>query len=218
MVIQEHYDESLIVLRRKLYWEISDILYLTLREGNYSKKPTDPHIRAKVQTLLRVDFILHQTFNKTLWRDISRYGPDFWEELRFYTQQKWRIRTFCQTVIKSIRFGPDQVEAALRLETRLVIPESPWGREYTVDYTWCLVSKLNMRVFRNLIRIREYPELCDNLMEGSQDAPLTYFYKNKTSAEVDMNPAFCRHDNASRNNVTFNIPLEVLLATDLYNT
>ena len=38
LTIVEHYDESLIVMRRKLCWEISDILYLPLRIGNYSRE------------------------------------------------------------------------------------------------------------------------------------------------------------------------------------
>ena len=36
--ITEHFDESLILMRRKLCWDLKDILYFTLKPGNYTYK------------------------------------------------------------------------------------------------------------------------------------------------------------------------------------
>ena len=218
MLITEHYDESLIVLRRKLCWEISDILYLPLRIGNHGNKNYTSYadIRQKVRTLARVDFLLHEMFNESLWGDISEYGTDFWEEFSFYSKQKIRIVNFCSKIIKSIKLGSQRVEEVLNLDETLVVPESPWGREYVIDHVWCLVSKLNMRVFRNIIRVHEYPELCSSLSQESHQVSLTDFRKNRTDPEVMMNPAFCFGKRTPENR-TFQIPLDALLATDLYN-
>ena len=97
-----------------------------------------------------------------------------------------------------------------------MVPESPWGQKYAIDHVWCLVSKLNMRVFRNIIRVHEYPELCRSLSKSSRQVPLTDFQKNRTEPDVFMNPAFCSGKRTPENR-TFQIPLDVLLATHLYN-
>ena len=36
--ITEHFDESLILMRRKLCWDLKDILYFALKPGNYTYK------------------------------------------------------------------------------------------------------------------------------------------------------------------------------------
>ena len=90
MLITEHYDESLIVMRRKLCWEISDILCLPLRIGHHGNKDYTSYsdIREKVRTLARVDFLLHEMFNSSLWRDIAQYGRNFWDEFKFIQNKK----------------------------------------------------------------------------------------------------------------------------------
>ena len=155
-------------------------------------------------------------FNESLWRDIALYGTNFWEEFSFYSKQKFRIVNFCSKIFKSIKLGSQRVEEVLNLKETLVVPESPWGREYTIDHVWCLVSKLNMRVFRNIIRVHEFPELCSSLSQDSHQMPLTDFQKNRTDPEVMMNSAFCSGKRTPENR-TFQIPQDVLLATDLYN-
>ena len=36
--ITEHFDESLVLMRRKLCWDLKDILYFSLKPGNYTHK------------------------------------------------------------------------------------------------------------------------------------------------------------------------------------
>ena len=108
------------------------------------------------------------------------------------------------------------VKDVLDLQDFLIIPESPWGNQYTIDHVWCLVSKLNMRIFRNIIRVREYPELCENLAEDSEMFPLTIFKKYRNDSAVRMNPAFCSQ-NRTWNTSTFQIPWSILLAMEMYN-
>ena len=66
----EYPDESLIVMRRKLCWEISDILYLPLNARVYEAKKKLFHhtLSDKLSNWSRVDTILHSTFNRTLWK------------------------------------------------------------------------------------------------------------------------------------------------------
>ena len=72
-----------------------------------------------MRTLAGVDFLLHEMFNSSLWRDIAQYGRDFWDELKFYSKQKIRIVNFCRKIIKSIKLGSEKVEDVLNLKESL---------------------------------------------------------------------------------------------------
>ena len=42
VLITEHFDESLVLLRRNLCWDLEDIMYTAMKPGNYTYK-TKPH-------------------------------------------------------------------------------------------------------------------------------------------------------------------------------
>ena len=217
MIISEHHDESLIVMRRKLCWEISDIMYLPLRVVNYEYKqsPLNASLGEKLRNWSMVDLMLHKTFNETLWIQISRYGQDFWKELEFFNIQKKRIFEFCNPIITLAKAEASKVRNTLELNEYIVIPESPWGSEYKIDYVWCLMSKIDLVVFRNIIRVKEYPKLCNHLYRKFKHIPLTTFRKYRNSSKVRLNPMFCSQNRTSPNS-TFQVPYSVLLRSTIY--
>ena len=165
VVILEYFDESLVVLRRKLCWDLSDILYLPLNVKSYSHKTFSLN-SSFIKTLRNwnlVDFKLYETFNETLWKTIAAYPRDFEEEVTFYKAQKRRICTFCEPIVQGLAEGTNE---------NLIIPESPWGKEFKVDYKWCIFSAIRGRVFKNILRIKEHPEICNILHNSTIDFPL----------------------------------------------
>ena len=203
-LIAEHMDESLIVMRRRLCWEISDILYLTLRARNYGTKDKqlDPELVEKLTNWSRVDAMLYKTFNEKLWKNIAQYGEDFWEELKFYKKQNERIFDFCAPFLKTKKEYCNISD----LEKYMEIPQSPWGNPFKVDVLWCMMGKISTMILRNIIRVRQYPELCDNIV------PLTnyrLFKKSRTRPEVMLHPDHCSPDMTSEGS-TFRVPVPVL--------
>ena len=192
MAIAEYPDESLIVMRRKLCWEISDILYLPLNARVYEakKKQFDPTLSDKLRNWSRVDVLLHKTFNRSLWRDITQYGQDFWDELKFYKVLKQRINNFCDPIIKQ-RFNKSGLRIVLDSLQKITIPGSPWGREYIIDSVWCLMNKVSPVGCRNIIQVQNHPELCNHLHRKSSSTRLTTFQKQTQSNITTMNPVFC---------------------------
>ena len=217
MAIAEYPDESLIVMRRKLCWEISDILYLPLNARVYEakKKQLDPKLSDKLRNWSRVDVLLHKTFNRSLWKQISDYGQDFWDELNFYKVQKQRINNFCDPIIRQ-RFSNRKLKKILDPLQEITIPGSPWGREYIIDTIWCLMSKVSPVVFRNIIRVQNYPELCDHLHRNSSSVDSLTFKKQRQSNVTIMNPLFCSAE-VLETESGFRVPRKVLEHPENYD-
>ena len=204
VLVAEHFDESLIVLRRKLFWAISDIFYLSLLVQNYHYKyyPLEQELVDKLTNWSRVDTMLWETFNETLWKNIAQYGEDFWEELTFYRNQKERIVQFCSPFIESQMKWCNVSD----FKEYLDIPDSSWGAAFRIDVVWCMVSKFDLTIIKNTIRVRQYPELCDNIV------PITnyrLFRKSRTRPEVMLHPAHCSSNKMSEGS-SFRLPLSVL--------
>ncbi|XP_055774907.1 galactosylceramide sulfotransferase-like [Salvelinus fontinalis] len=75
VMLVEHFDESLMLLKDALCWEMDDLLFFKLnaRKGSTVSKLT-PELRAKALEWNAVDWRLYQHFNVTFWRKVEAYG------------------------------------------------------------------------------------------------------------------------------------------------
>ena len=219
MLISEYPDESLILMRRKLCWEISDILYLSLNVKTYSSKESnrDGILAEKLKNWSKADLILYNIFNETLWNGITEHGSSFWDELEFYQAQTRRIYEFCTSIVNLVEENTGQVREMLESSDHIIFPKSPWGGEYKIDHVWCLMSKLNLMAFKNIIRVKEYPELCNLLTSDSHLLSLNKFNTLKSENKFGMNPMHCSK-NLTAGTSSYQVPVEVLLDPKVYTT
>ena len=210
MLITEHMDESLIVMRRKLCWDISDIFYLSQIVSFYNYKNTQlrPDLVEKLTNWSRVDDLLYKTFNETVWKSIAQYGEDFWEELNFFINQKERILKFCSPVVNF----PGEYFNISNLEEHILVPKSSWGNEFKIDRVWCMVNRMTDLVLQNTIRVKQYPELCSHTRT---EADIRDFYISETDSNVMLHPDHCS-DNKTSLRHTFQLPLPILMDERCY--
>ena len=92
VMVNEFYDESLILLKRRLCWEPRDILYIPNRISRYRNIPTlmPWEVEHSLQTLNPADFALFRHFARKLFDEIGKENY-FWQEL-------WRFRTMNRQV------------------------------------------------------------------------------------------------------------------------
>ena len=88
----------------------------------YKRLPMQDKLVDVLRNWSSVDVMLHKVFNETLWKNIAKYGEGFWNELNFYQTHLQRIVDFCSNISNT---------------KRIIVPESPWGNEFIVDYMWC---------------------------------------------------------------------------------
>lgn len=77
VMISEYFDESLILLRHLLNWDLEDIVYFKLNmRTESSKQSLNPELSAKIRAWNSVDAHLFDYFNASLWRQLTALGLD----------------------------------------------------------------------------------------------------------------------------------------------
>ena len=118
VMINEYFDESLILLKKLLCWQFEDILYVKLNQRPPRPKQELSNItKQQIFNWNRADLMFYDFFNKTFWRKIKEYGPEFWDDLRQFREMNSRIQEMCinSNVTKIIDVGNVLIH---RLKTR----------------------------------------------------------------------------------------------------
>ncbi|XP_064617365.1 galactosylceramide sulfotransferase-like [Liolophura sinensis] len=98
VLILEKFDESLVLLKRKLCWTTNDILYMVQNENR--KKPV-VNITAQDKENLKnwsmADYTLYEHFLSKLQRSIETEGEDFQQELSLFRAIQRQFVEFCRS-------------------------------------------------------------------------------------------------------------------------
>ncbi|XP_013382138.1 galactose-3-O-sulfotransferase 3 [Lingula anatina] len=85
IMISEFMDESLILLRRLLCWDMDDILFASRNVLNYTYKHVDdPELRRLHMQWSLGDYFLYSHFRQKFEKLMKAQGPDFQEELEAF--------------------------------------------------------------------------------------------------------------------------------------
>ena len=81
VMMTEYFEESLILLRDLMCWELNDIVYFVINARSKSSvKPVSPTVAAKIKKWNNGDVKLHETFNRTFWSKVKEFGEDRMKE------------------------------------------------------------------------------------------------------------------------------------------
>lgn len=133
VMIMEYFHESLVLLKRLMCWSFRDIIYHTENLGNYTEKATKyppEHIKFYKQWS-RLDYMLYDYFNKTLWRKIRSMGMhDFMREVEEFKAVQVRITKYCA--------------ATPAVENTLVIKDSKYSEGFIVSPDFCILLGVDL--------------------------------------------------------------------------
>lgn len=77
VMLLEYFDESLLLLRELMCWEMDDILYFKLNARKYSSgSRLSPEIYQLAQEWNALDLLIYQHFNTTFWKKVEKYGME----------------------------------------------------------------------------------------------------------------------------------------------
>ncbi|XP_035680322.1 galactose-3-O-sulfotransferase 2-like isoform X2 [Branchiostoma floridae] len=129
VMILEHLDESVVMLRRLMCWEIRDVVYFLRIENKryyaFKRYEATPEELDNHRRWSAVDYMLYDTFNKSLWRKIAAQGPDFFDELQYFRRIRVEVSHHCTEMMNTHK------------NETLTVKESRWSPEFDVDYTYC---------------------------------------------------------------------------------
>lgn len=126
VLILEHFDESLLLLRHKLCWEMKDILYIP--KNRNARKPSRTFTtmdRKNHQSYSHVDYALYQRFENIYNKTINKQTSDFFQELAHYKHLLQQVSYNC---IHKRAFS---------------VPQTRWHRAFTVDNEDCKLMMMS---------------------------------------------------------------------------
>ena len=138
----EYFDESLILLKRKLCLSHYDILYKmkNARAYGYKEKSISPSAKLAYERHSQIDHRLYQTMNESLWQQISKLGSDFTHELQHFRFLLHAASQYCEGMPQSI-----DIE---------MFNSSKWSNGFLLDKTFCNRLHLGSEEYSNLLRHR----------------------------------------------------------------
>ncbi|XP_077977574.1 galactosylceramide sulfotransferase-like [Glandiceps talaboti] len=174
VMLTEYYDESLILLKELLCWGFDDILYIP--KGFRSEKlrnSISPEVAKEIRAWNKADVKLYDHFNKTFWRKVEEYGPNFQEDLAHFRRRQEEFVDEC--------IDPDRVKTVMGKEDALVL--RPNASEL------CRVSYYRVFTFVNDFKLREMDENSLRYQE----------YKEKGIEGIGFGKEFYETDSRQRN-------------------
>ena len=98
VLLMEHFDESLTLLRRRLCWDIDDVIYFKLNERLSKNKPTKPMSNdtvSKIQQWNSADMGLYAFFKRKFWQEIKKEGPGFYDDVEALRKRRRYYAGIC---------------------------------------------------------------------------------------------------------------------------
>ncbi len=213
VIIQEYFEESVLLLKRKLCWSMGDILHARLRRRqclgdsvcHSSANDKEKAFERKFLMWSSADYYLYKALNASFWRSVS-LEKNFFTELAYFRHINAQVNEWCHNeVFHVLQKYPGELHRVLKHVTEdvLVISETEYNRRIVIDKLRCLLMRVDGNVWRNIFRFRQFPHLCDLLDTSRFYNPKTFDFAPNES--VWGNIHYC--DNVSS---CCKIPLSVL--------
>ncbi|XP_033119549.1 galactosylceramide sulfotransferase-like [Anneissia japonica] len=88
VLINEYYNESLLLLKKILCLSFEDILYIPKGIRSDKRRYTiSNNARESINRWCWADALLYAHFNKTFWERVRDYGPSFQDDLRYFERK-----------------------------------------------------------------------------------------------------------------------------------
>ncbi|XP_069134204.1 galactose-3-O-sulfotransferase 3-like [Argopecten irradians] len=126
VIVTEYFDESIVMMRRILNWDLKFVLYGKLN----SKQKKDPRliIGSEEESLYRnwalIDYALYNYFLAKIKQKIKQQPPDFFDELAYFRKTKTKFNSFC---ISALSDGPSD----------MAFEGSQWNKPFVITRDQC---------------------------------------------------------------------------------
>ncbi|XP_061186895.1 galactose-3-O-sulfotransferase 4-like [Saccostrea echinata] len=142
VIINEYMDESIVLLRRMLNWDVKDVLFVNLNVNQGTSDLNEIglkeiHLHRQFATL---DYELYHFFLKRLWKQIHSYGHDILEEISYYKLLRKNLENFCNSKETPI----------------LIVEESRWSSSFPVTQKDCNFMRQGEFWYLNEIMKQQY--------------------------------------------------------------
>ena len=123
VMLMEYFEESVVLMKRLLCWELSDVLHIKTNERiDKEKVAFSENMRENIKRWNKADMLLYDHFNKTFWNRIKLEGEGFYKDLAVFQQMKNEMEKTCYSgttlqmayigkYVKSLALNPNLSQA-----------------------------------------------------------------------------------------------------------
>ena len=104
MLLMEEFDESLVLMKRLLCWDMKDILFVPLNARK--KKPNVAFTEEdgiKLRLWNKADFKLYEHFSKAFHDKRKAHGEDFESEVRTFKEKRKQVEEYCIKLMTPVK-------------------------------------------------------------------------------------------------------------------
>ena len=167
IVIIEHLDESLVLMKRRYCWKFKDILYLPTRQAKYTTTQDKEKLK-ELHKLHRerneIDYLLYEYFVIRHNKQVSAEGNDFAGEVELFMKLSDETKVFCVDVCRqlgqAVSRNASHEQLMEHLSSVVTFPASHWEPAFSVSGLECIMMMLGTGVWRQAQRVTQYPEYC----------------------------------------------------------
>ncbi|XP_078661141.1 galactose-3-O-sulfotransferase 2-like [Branchiostoma floridae x Branchiostoma belcheri] len=163
VMIVEYFDESLILLKRLLCWDLVDILYLGLRRSrsySYKNAQVSTETVGKHRQWSKVDYNMYDYFNKSLWDMIQKEEKrGFHSELRHFQSLLEEVKQYCSIL-------PEGYIQSLKTIPKKIIPASQWNEVIPLNELFCLELRMGWDDWEYVIKSSHLGQLRQHNSSG----------------------------------------------------
>ncbi|XP_035661416.1 galactosylceramide sulfotransferase-like isoform X1 [Branchiostoma floridae] len=145
VMIMEYFDESLVMLKRLMCWELKDILYYKALSFEYAtkEKQVPPTLVENHRKWDTVDYHLYEHFVKIFKQKKKDIGLDFTREVENFQKINMAVRIHCS-------------ETASEGKEDLIIQETKWNKAFVVTQEFCTIMKYGQLCYMTLLMDRNH--------------------------------------------------------------
>lgn len=215
VLITEYLDESLVLLKRKLCWEMKDIVYISIRQRSYASKKAiyDQSVQGIHYNCTKNDYAIYNHYLHRLIFLQEKENID--TELEQFRKTKAIVASFCQEVMTAIYSDPFIIYNMIgdhdmgKGGVSVTIEASPWNDAFEVTVVDCAMMNLKTKVLRNMVRMRAIKSVCLPHVP-KEDTSIDYNIRMNGNW-VAINSAYCTHWSPK-----YNLPMTVFTSGDAY--
>ena len=214
IIVMEYFVESLVLLRRRMCWPISDMVYLVQRESKFSKTKNaiiPRQARQAHHNNSYADYVIYNFLTKTMLQEMALQNY-FWEEVDTLKRIIKTLAAFCQPFLEQLKLNPRSIYEIEKRNDSITFNPEPWGDPFTIFSVDCAVMKVDTVVFRNIVKVRQMPELCTSpSIKRKWQTGTLYINIRSLAGTVIIHKSYCQ-DMHPR----FKIPMAVLADKTAY--
>ncbi|KAK6186141.1 hypothetical protein SNE40_008237 [Patella caerulea] len=128
VMVMEYFDESLVLLKRKLCWETRDVLYIKRNQNTQKKQyALSPEHRRNLRNIQKADVNIYEHFKRIFFKEFNSLGTEGLEEVHNFKNLLRIIGDFC----------------AVKKPLKLTIAATAWNEAFDIDQSECAIMLLN---------------------------------------------------------------------------